>query len=677
MTVHILAQLQTALQRLDDLIQAAVEQAQSIGHDPTDALRGLVISDDEVARHLQRPPLSGLWDETMPSLPTPQHAPLAHLAQLYGLKRLDLYILLIALAPELDRRYERLYAFLQDDVSQRRPSVNLAMNLLGANSAERFAVWERLQAHQPLRRHALLECVPDPSRQHGAFLGHWLRVDSRLVSFVLGHAMPDERLRETLSHVQPPSHAPSLPNTEALLRALPERPLVLCLGQGEIDQAETAAWLCAHYALPVLRLDVRRLVGLELGETGWKLALREGGLQAAALVLEDWDSLLDERRQLPIGLWTLLADYPYPLFLCSEQDWTPPFAMTQRRLLRAHFDLPPFEVRRLAWAEAAAQIGAQVTASELDDLAAKFRLAPRQVAQASQTAADYAVSRGQTPQAEDLLAGARAQSALRLGHLAQTWTPRARWADLILPLDPLSQLREICERLRHQHIVNDAWGFSARAHKGISALFAGDSGTGKTFAAEVIGNELGLPVYKIDLSAVVSKYIGETEKNLSTIFREARAGNAILFFDEADAIFGKRSEVKDARDRYANMEIAYLLQEIEDYDGVVILASNFRQNLDEAFTRRLTFLVDFPFPDEDHREKLWRAHFPPQSPLGNDVDLSDVARRYRLAGGNIRNAAQAAAFLAAADGQIITAAHLRHAIRREHQKMGRLLEERT
>jgi SpoVK/Ycf46/Vps4 family AAA+-type ATPase len=280
-------------------------------------------------------------------------------------------------------------------------------------------------------------------------------------------------------------------------------------------------------------------------------------------------------------------------------------------------------------------------------------------------------------QKADLYAGAQAHANLQLGTLARRIVPRFGWDDLILPPEQITQLREMSQRLRFSHVVQDEWGFGDHMpnSSGISALFAGDSGTGKTLSAEVIAKDLGLVMYKIDLSAVVSKYIGETEKNLNTIFTTAQSSNAILFFDEADALFGKRSEVKDARDRYANIEIAYLLQQIEAYDGVVIMATNFRQNLDDAFTRRLDFLVDFPFPDAEYRQRLWEAHFPPRTPMADDVDFGEVAQRYRLAGGNIRNVALAAAYLAAANGRVVTREHIRSAVRREHQKMGRLIED--
>jgi SpoVK/Ycf46/Vps4 family AAA+-type ATPase len=212
--------------------------------------------------------------------------------------------------------------------------------------------------------------------------------------------------------------------------------------------------------------------------------------------------------------------------------------------------------------------------------------------------------------------------------------------------------------------------------KGLNALFAGPSGTGKTMGAEVVARDLGLDLYKIDLSTVMSKYVGETEKNLERIFRAARNSNAILFFDEADALFGKRSEVRDAHDRYANVEISYLLQRMEEYDGLVILTSNLSQNMDEAFVRRMHFTVEFPYPEAEDRKRIWEIVFPQQAPLAAGVDFAALAERYRLTGGNIRNIALTAAFLAARDGGVIDMQHLLWATRREFQKMGRLADER-
>jgi SpoVK/Ycf46/Vps4 family AAA+-type ATPase len=236
------------------------------------------------------------------------------------------------------------------------------------------------------------------------------------------------------------------------------------------------------------------------------------------------------------------------------------------------------------------------------------------------------------------------------------------------------QLREIANYVKYRHIVFADWNFEQKISlgKGLNILFAGPSGTGKTMASEIIANELGLDLYKIDLSTVISKYIGETEKNLDRIFTEARNSNSILFFDEADAVFGKRSEVRDSHDRYANIEVAYLLQKMEEYDGIVILATNLRKNLDEGFARRMHFSVEFPLPEEPDRLHIWQCIFPREAPLAGSLDLNFMARQFKVTGGNIKNIALGAAFLAAGDGATIKMEHLIRATKREYQKIGRL-----
>lgn len=678
MDIASLQELQRFLVRIDGLIQAAVVRAQALGSDPADTLRGLVVSHDEVESYLNQPPLSTTWSgESLPLLfdASVEDTAFTRLAATFNLSSLDCYIFLLALAPELDRRYERFYAYLQDDISQRRPTVHLMMNFLGSSIAERFAVWDRLLPGQPLRQFHLVECFPDPSRQNPAFLGYHLKVDHRVVAHLLGDGMPDERLKEAVKHV---SYDPQVPLPEIALDAIhavfAEAPLLYFKGAADMGQVETAAALCASYELPLVRVDMAVLTALDM-PAAWSLALREAYLAGAALMLDGWESLTGEQKQPPATLWSSVMNYPLPVFLCGQSDWEPIDVQRERRMLRLNFSIPDYEARLKTWQQQTRAHNAQVSKSDLQEMANKFRFTRDQIARAAQSAADRAVSRGERMNKADLYAGAQAHSTLKLANLATRIVPRYGWENLVLPPDQLTQLRELTQRVLYSHIVHDKWGFGGKIARtrGVSTLFAGESGTGKTLAAEVIARDLGLVLYKIDLSAVVSKYIGETEKNLNVIFTEAHSSNAILFFDEADALFGKRSEVKDARDRYANIEIAYLLQQVENYDGIVVLATNFRQNIDEAFTRRLDFLIDFPFPDGPYRQKIWAAHFPPEVPMGGDVNLAEIGERYRLAGGNIRNAALAAAYLAAADGGVITAGHIRSAIRRENQKMGRLV----
>jgi SpoVK/Ycf46/Vps4 family AAA+-type ATPase len=314
---------------------------------------------------------------------------------------------------------------------------------------------------------------------------------------------------------------------------------------------------------------------------------------------------------------------------------------------------------------------------DLTSLAGQFQLTTGQIRDAVLAARDWALQSGEKVGNLTLFAAARLYSNPRLSSLARKLQPRYRWEDIVLPVDQIRLLHEIVNTVRQRPRVLDEWGVGRKlaSSRGVTILFAGPPGTGKTMAAEVIADELGLDLYKIDLSTVVSKYIGETEKNLERIFNEAETSNAILFFDEADSLFGKRSEVRDSHDRYANIEISYLLQRMEAYDGVTILATNLRANLDEAFTRRLQFAVDFPFPEEADRLRIWQTLFPTEVPCTQDVDLALLARRFKLAGGNIRNIIVNAAFLAAADGGRVSMNHILHGTRRELQKMGRLVSE--
>ena len=340
------------------------------------------------------------------------------------------------------------------------------------------------------------------------------------------------------------------------------------------------------------------------------------------------------------------------------------------------FDDLPAAQRRDIWAVGAARAGVEIAAADLDALASRFVLSPGQITDAIDDALDRGLLASPQPgplPATELLAAARAQSGQDLGRLAVKVEHAHCWEDLVLPAVTLRQVQEVAAAIAHRHVVYGEWGFArgAGSSAGLAVLFSGASGTGKTMAAGVIGHSLGLDLYKIDLSGVVSKYIGETEKNLDRIFRAAHASNAILFFDEADALFGRRSEVKDAHDRYANIEVAYLLQKLEAHHGAVILASNLSHNIDDAFSRRMHYVVEFPLPDETQRERLWRSMFPRSLPLAKNVDLKFLAARFPITGGDIRIVTLDAAFQAAEDGRVVTMQHLVRATARQLVKQGR------
>ncbi len=318
----------------------------------------------------------------------------------------------------------------------------------------------------------------------------------------------------------------------------------------------------------------------------------------------------------------------------------------------------------------------QTALPELPDaalLGARYTLEPHTVAAVASDVRAAAALAGRPPLADDLAASVRARTSVAASGGAQLVRPRADWSQLVLPADRLAQLREAVARVAHQTRVVDEWGFlrGRPGARGVRLLFAGPPGTGKTLAAEVMASALGADLLVVDVSRVVSKYIGETEKNLAAVFDAAEQAHAVLLFDEADALFGRRTEVSDAHDRYANLETAYLLQRLERFDGLAILSTNLRDNLDPAFTRRLEFLVDFDTPSATEREALWRAHLPPTAPLADDVRADELAALYPLVGGHIRNAAVAAGFLAAAAGTVITRDDLVRGVRREYEKAGR------
>ena len=327
-------------------------------------------------------------------------------------------------------------------------------------------------------------------------------------------------------------------------------------------------------------------------------------------------------------------------------------------------------------AERAAIWSAALGGTEVDpQISAAHRLALERIADGAWLAGSEASAAGRSRvSGGDVEQGARAASISSLGDLAIAMAPDIGWEDLVLPARPLSLLRSLTAFLRHRDLVLDEWGFGRRSGRaqGLVAMFAGDSGTGKTLAARVLAADLGLELFRIDLATVVSKWLGETEKNLDRVFAAAQGANAVLFFDEADAVFGRRSDVQDSHDRYANLQTAYLLQRMERHDGPVLLATNMRGNVDDAFLRRMDAVVEFPFPTAEFRLRLWELLLPGEAPRAADVDLAFLAERFELSGGGIRNAAIAAAVLAASEGVAIGMKQLVRGVAMEYAKHGRL-----
>lgn len=358
------------------------------------------------------------------------------------------------------------------------------------------------------------------------------------------------------------------------------------------------------------------------------------------------------------------------VFVISEKEW------------RHEWE---WEALRMDWRVPAPDTGEQIAIWErlleplntdfIDPqaLAVRFSLTPGRMKEALREAEARARAEGRPgPETEDLYAACRRQLVMNLGTYVSQVKTQYVWEDLVLPDSRKLALKKACDQVEYQHQIYDLWGFDQKAAygRGVSMLFYGPPGTGKTMGAQVMANHLKMELYKVDLSSIMSKYIGETEKNLGMVFDEIKKSKSILFFDEADALFGKRTEVKDSNDKYANAQTAYLLQKIEEYDGVVILASNYMQNFDEAFKRRIKFIIEFPFPMPEYRYRMWKQVFPDKLPL-EELDYEYLAARFELSGSSIKNIAVAAAFLAAGQGTKVAMNHILTALRDEMIKSGK------
>lgn len=628
-----------------------------------DDLRGLYISDNEADR---------LLGEVAEQPPPGVAERLEHLAAACRLDEVEAGVIALCLAAETRPAVERLIAYVQDDVSRRRPRVELALRLLAPDPMAALTVFD---AASPLRRHRLITISDEPGQTWTPLTSRLVALDSRVLGFLLGGDAIDEVIEPVARGIEV-DLARSAPPEAAALASLPAtslHPPVAVLWGGDPGRIREGANALAVGAglTGLIELDTAaakdHVVGL------WEhlaRADREAGLRRAALLVIRTDVLEPQERD---RLERTIRDGVAPLTVVATET-EPRFAAPLVRV--ADLD---FETRLACWRQELAAAGvAPIPDAELEALTGKFRLPRDNITAAVGLARGIALTRDPDNPVigrDDLYAAARTQSAVILSSLARKVNPHYRWDDIILEPDPLTQLREFCAMIEHRHLVYDTWGFDRKLAmgKGVIALFAGQSGTGKTMAADVIAGQLGLDLYKIDLSGVVSKYIGETEKNIGAIFKDAEQSNAILFFDEADALFGKRSEVKDAHDRYANIETAYLLQRMEEYSGAVVLSTNLKMNLDEAFLRRMHFVIDFPMPEEEYRLRIWRSTIPPELPVDTDVDLEFLARQFKISGGNIRNIVLAAAFFAADEGVPMNMGHLIRGTRREFQKLGRLV----
>jgi hypothetical protein len=646
---------------------------------------------------------------------------LPELCRRFDLTAFERDVLLVCLLPELDERYRRLIGYLQDDASRNQPTVELVLNLLPAQlyAPDGYAGGERRAAFAPqgrLSRHHLL-VMGGEARGDEALSMRSLRLDDRVARYLLGDDQPDHRLHPFLLEgaedeaplILDQAAQEALQGLQGWLTRLP-RPHAAIFVHGPYGSGRRAraAHLSRHLGTALLVVDIPAALAAALD---WgmmvDLAYREARLQGAALFWRGCEALLEERNGKPPlhQHWDILlqrAEREGGLsFLSSETAWEPAGQLRTIPFVHLECHVPDFPTRRRLWRYYLP--GAGLTDEEgvaweavADELANDFAFTAGQMQDALVSARGIARRRigggaepaGETPAlqprlgVEDIYEGCRRQSSRTLVTLAQRIRPRPelRLEHVILPQANRLQLREVYLRdLHRSRLYSDlAFGRQLRLGKGLVVLFTGTSGTGKTLAAEALASARQVDLYQVDMSAVVSKWVGETEKNINRVFAEVEGANAILFFDEADALFGKRAEVKDAQDRWANMEVNYLLQRIEAYSGTVILASNLRQNIDAAFLRRIDMNVDFPFPAQELRAQIYRQIFPPTVAPPPDEVLDRLAQSFRLAGGGIKNSVVDATFRALHAGRYdetgriqVTERDLVLATVREYQKMGR------
>jgi hypothetical protein len=590
---------------------------------------------------------------------------LVSLSQRFGLSRFEQGVLLLCVGMELDTRIAVLCAKAQQDNKSPYPTFALALSLFDEPA------WDVVSPERPLRYWRLIEINQVGSQP---LIASAIRADERIVNYIKGLNYLDDRLATLVMPVESPaSILPPSQETivEQIIRHLKQAsaqlPIIQLLGTDSPSKQLIANHTATAFGLQLYRLlsGLLPTPAVEL-ETFLRLWERESILMPIAIYLDASEGENSTNKASASPLNRFLSRYHSLLFL---DTYEPP----QLSRASVSFDItkPTAPEQETAWTQILDTSGLPESPSLL---ASQFSLNLSTIERNAQIALNENV----TQKAElhtRLWNACLISTRPQLDNLAQRIDTKATWDDIVLPSEEMGLLGQIASQVKQRRQVYENWGFQRRMNRGmgISALFAGESGTGKTMAAEVIANALQLNLYRIDLSAVVSKYIGETEKNLRKLFDAAEDGGAILFFDEADALFGKRSEVKDSHDRYANIEINYLLQRIESYRGLAILATNMKSSLDTAFLRRLRFIINFPFPGKLERKRMWEKVFPEETP----IELLDFERlgRLNLTGGSIHNIAINAAFLAAREGTAVTMQSVLAAARTEFRKLERPINE--
>lgn len=658
-----------------------------------DEFRGLYISDEQVD-DLIRSAASG--NDRIPDLDDIEgriseyqatmsaHAPKkwTSLLRRFELDALDAMTLVAAIAPEIDLKYETLYGYLNNDVTRRHLTTDLVVRLFRGKGYQVARFRQTLSSDARLINSGLVKPVSTDNKSQ-SLLASGFAVNAAVIDYLFGLELfvrKAERAGRDRSRIADAESnlSPRLKRIGDLLADKEQAPVLIFSGATGTGRAAAAEYLARCADRPLLRVGAGELDKSADEADSWRSLMCRARLADALVEIEF--PIEEEggqaRASLRVNRIREIHNDRLPLVLRVGEGFRwQPFASGTGALL-VTFDRPDAARRQALWEQGIARQSLEADSSTLVQLAERFNLSVDQISDAVTGLFHRRRLEGNgspcIPGAW-LFAAARQQSHGEISNLAQRVTLKSGWDDLVLPSATLRRVREVANAIACRQRVYNDWGMGSRVNNpnGLTVMFAGTSGTGKTLTASVIAGEMGLDLYRVDLAGVVSKYIGETEKNLDRIFAAASNANAILFFDEAEALFGKRSETKDAHDRYANIEVAYLLQKMEEHDGVVVLATNLAKNLDQAFLRRLNFVVEFPRPDARLRELIWRHIFPSQTPLAEDMDFAFFAHEFNNTGGEIRTVALDAAFFAAQRGDQVTMGDVVNALARQMVKQGR------
>jgi SpoVK/Ycf46/Vps4 family AAA+-type ATPase len=615
--------------------------------------------------------------------------PFDALALSWELDDTDVQILRLALAPVLDSTFRKRIARFKDNVLLDYPDVDFLLSMLRESRVERMRLRERFLPGSPLVDAKLIRLSLPRDAGSDSLLSYEVRLPDRVVSFLLGHdhldrtiapfcglSRPDAALDRVVMDPTVLERVVTLAGP-VLQRAMPGGPGVTFGFGGPSGTGKTllAAAIAASGGRPLITVDSTRMAALEpLTDDILDAVFQEATMRRAVLVFDSCEALFGSRNPRMPALFARLDRHPGVAILCTTDSRQLDPAVERHVGVQVEFDTPDIARRERLWTLHLDGDACDGTV-DLPSLSLTFEFTGGQIANATVVARSLCtIRKAAALSQDDLQAGAWAQIRADMEEYAHRRKIPLTLEDLILPPSEMTMVRDVLDAAKHRTFILTHWGFAKRmpTGRGLCCLFVGDPGTGKTLCAEILAEQLGQTLYQISIPRVMSKYIGETEKNIEKIFQTARANNSILLFDEADALFTSRVKVDTSVDRFSNMEINLLLQEIERFDGISLLTTNLEKNMDKAFERRIQFKIRFPFPDKAHRAQIWKSLIPRECPIDPDIDWDRVGESFELSGGNIKNAILRAAYRAARDGRRIGMDHIVDSAEAECRHAGRL-----